>query len=63
MDFLEQTERVIATWQGTKPPNQAAHRFAADLAAVIAAFETTRDMLQFEDEPSDFAAALLATKA
>ncbi len=63
MEFLAQTEAVIETWHGIVPPNAAAHRNAADLAATIAAFEAVRDQLDFEDEPSSFLAALQDTAA
>ncbi len=58
MEFLARTEATIAEWHGITPPNEAAHRFAADLAASIVAFEALRGTLAFEDEPSDFEAAL-----
>ncbi len=58
MEFVERTEAAIAHWQGITPPNETAHRFVADLAASIAAFEAVRGGLVFEDEPSDFEAAL-----
>ena len=60
--FLEQSLAHIATWYRIHPPNDAARRMAADLAATIQAFETVRGRLRFEDEPSSFEAALLATK-
>ena len=43
-------------------PNEPARRRAADRAATISACEALRGQLQFEDEPSSFAAALLDTK-
>ncbi len=52
----------VAAWSGITPPNEPARRLAADLAATIAAFEALRGQLQFEDEPSSFAAALQDTK-
>jgi hypothetical protein len=55
-------ETSVATWSGIAPPNEAARRMAADLAATIAAFEAQRGRLQFEDEPSSFEAALLEAK-
>jgi hypothetical protein len=58
MEFMALTEAAIADWHGITPPNEAAHRFAADLASSIAAFEALRGALAFEDEPSDFEAAL-----
>ncbi len=63
MEFPGRVEAAIAEWQGVVPPNPLAHRFAADLAAVIAAFEAVRGGLAFEDEPADFAAALRETAA
>lgn len=60
--FQAETEANIARWFGIAPPNEAARRMAADLAATIAAFTALRDTLVFEDEPSSFEAALQATK-
>jgi hypothetical protein len=60
--LLENIEESVATWSGITPPNDPARRMAADLAATIAAFEALRGSLRFEDEPSSFEAALLATK-
>ncbi len=57
------TEAAIATWHGIVAPNDAARRFAADLAAVIAAFEAVRGGMRFEDEPSSFEQALRDAKA
>jgi hypothetical protein len=62
MEFLATTEAMIAAWHGITPPNDAARRLAADLAATIAAFEEVRGTLRFEDEPSSFEAALQETK-
>ncbi|MCI0755047.1 DUF2460 domain-containing protein [Teichococcus vastitatis] len=45
-------------WAGVSPPNAAAEAMAADLREAIAAFEALRGRLRFEDEPSDFEAAL-----
>ncbi len=56
--FYEATERMIAAWHGVMPPNDAARRMAADLAATIAAFAAQRDTLAFEDEPASFEAVL-----
>ena len=61
-DFQTQTEAYIATWHNIRAPNEAASRMAADLAAVIRAFETQRGRLRFEDEPSSFESALQACK-
>jgi hypothetical protein len=63
MEFVEQTEAAIKTWQAITPPNRAAHRFIADLAGAIGAFEALREQMAFEDEPSSFEAALRETKA
>jgi hypothetical protein len=52
----------VAAWSGIDPPNDPARRLAADLATTIAAFEAVRGQLRFEDEPSSFEVALLATK-
>lgn len=60
--LLDTVEGSIAAWSGITPPNDLARRMAADLAATIAAFETLRGTLRFEDEPASFGAALLAAK-
>ncbi len=57
-DAIEQA----ALWSGIAPPNEAAKELAAQLDAVIKGFEALRGTLAFEDEPSSFEAALLATK-
>ena len=62
MEFLATTEAIIAAWHGIIPPNDAARRLAADLAATVAAFEQVRGDLRFEDEPSSFEAALQECK-
>lgn len=58
MPVQQSTEEYVAAWHGIQPPNDPARRMAADLAATIAAFEAQRSVLQFEDEPSSFEAAL-----
>ncbi len=60
--FETTVEATIARWHGIQPPNPAAERLAAELAATIAAFEALRGTTAFEDEPSSFEAALQATK-
>ncbi|WP_419897199.1 hypothetical protein [Roseomonas sp. USHLN139] len=58
-------ELIIATaehWSGVQVPNEAALELAADMAAVVAAFEAVRGGLRFEDEPASFEAALQACK-
>jgi hypothetical protein len=60
--FLDQTETMIDTWHGITAPNDPGRRMAAELADLIAAFEKLRGTLVFEDEPSSFEAALLATR-
>jgi predicted acetyltransferase len=62
-DIAQTIETEIALWQGMTPPNDPAKRLTVDLASTIAAFEALRGQLRFEDEPSSFEAALLATKA
>ncbi len=57
-DFLAETELTIARWHGVAAPNEPARRMAADLANTIAAFESLRGTLRFEDEPSSFETAL-----
>ena len=61
-ELLHTIEDSVQTWSGVVPPNDPARRLAADLASTIAAFEALRGTLQFDDEPSSFTAALLATK-
>ena len=61
-DIQKLVEAQVAAWSGITPPNDPARRLAADLAATIAAFEALRGQMQFEDEPSSFAAALLEAK-
>ena len=61
-DFPMATEAMIAHWFGVAPPNDPGRRMAADLVQTIRAFEALRGTMQFEDEPSSFEAALLATK-
>lgn len=53
---------MVKAWHGIVPPNDAARRLTADLAAVIAAMAAVRGDLRFEDEPG-FEQALQATKA
>jgi hypothetical protein len=60
--FETSLESTIARWHGISPPNEPAKRLAAELVDTIAAFETLRGTLVFEDEPSSFDAALQATK-
>lgn len=55
-------EAQIATWSGIEPPNDVARATAAQITALIARFEALRGQIAFEDEPSSFEAALLATK-
>jgi hypothetical protein len=52
------SEEAIAIWHGIAVPNDAARRFAADLANVITAFEAVRGRMRFEDEPGSFEQAL-----
>ncbi len=61
-DFPTATEAMIARWFAVAPPNDPGRRMAADLVHTIAAFEALRGTLVFEDEPSSFEAALLATR-
>ncbi len=61
-ELLARTEAMIEAWHGIRVPNDAARRFAADLAASIEAFAKLRGQLRFEDEPSSFEAALQAAK-
>lgn len=61
-EFLKMTEAQIAAWHGVTAPNAQGLRMAADLPGIIAAFERQRGNLRFEEEPSSFEAALLATR-
>ena len=61
-DFLKTTEAMIAIWHGVAAPNEPGRRLADDLQNTIRAFEKLRGTLVFEDEPSSFEAALLATR-
>ena len=61
-DFEAEVEATIARWHGVSAPNDPARRMAADLISTIRAFEALRGTLVFEDEPSSFEAALLASK-
>ena len=61
--FVDATVAMIATWHDVTPPNDAALRMVADLRKIIGDFEAQRGTLLFEDEPSSFEAALLATAA
>jgi hypothetical protein len=61
-DFTRLTEDFIVTWHGVYPPNDPGRRLAAELEATIRAFERLRGTLRFEDEPSSFENALLATR-
>jgi hypothetical protein len=62
MEFPEVTEAMIAAWHGIAPSNDAAKRFAADLASSIRAFEKVRGNMRFEDEPATFEQALRETR-
>ncbi|WP_159997083.1 hypothetical protein [Roseomonas sp. 18066] len=58
-------ELVVATasrWSGVEPPNEVALELAAELQAIVVAFEAVRGGLRFEDEPAGFEAALQACK-
>ncbi len=52
----------IARWQGIAVPNAAARYGLKDFEGLIAALETLRGGLVFEDEPASFEAALTACK-
>ena len=49
----------VARWHDIHPPNEFAHRAAADLAKVMADLAAIRGALRFEDEPASFELALL----
>jgi hypothetical protein len=53
---------TASRWSAVKVPNDPALELAADMAAVIAAFEAVRGGLRFEDEPASFEAALRACR-
>lgn len=57
------TMDAIRRWQGIAVPNAAARRALADHEALIAALESLRGQMGFEEEPSGFEAALIACKA
>jgi hypothetical protein len=57
-DLVEPTIEAIRRWAGIAVPNEAARIGLADHAALIAEVEKVRAALAFEDEPSDFEAAL-----
>ncbi len=59
-DPTKLTVEMAEVWAGVAPPNETALAMAADLRQVIEAFESLRGRLGFEEEPSDFEAALLA---
>jgi hypothetical protein len=61
-DFLKATEAMIANWHGVTAPNEPGRRLTDDLQNTIRAFEKLRGTIAFEDEPSSFEAALLATR-
>jgi hypothetical protein len=52
------TMAAIARWSGVALPNEAARIGLADNAALIAELEAVRGGMAFEEEPSDFEAAL-----
>ena len=52
------TLEAIRRWQGVAVPNAAARRGLAEMAALIAQLEALRGSMTFEEEPSDFDAAL-----
>ncbi|SDC44202.1 hypothetical protein [Belnapia rosea] len=52
------TIAAIARWSGIAPPNEAARIGLADNAALITEIEAMRGTMGFEEEPSDFKAAL-----
>ena len=62
----EQVKKAVADgaafWSGVTAPSAAADEMAAGLEAVLKGFEALRGMMEFEDEPSSFEAALQATK-
>ena len=58
----ELIERQIELWSGIEPPNEAARIMVRQLETTIRSFEALRESVRFEDEPSSFEAALLATK-
>jgi hypothetical protein len=62
MEFPDVTEAMILAWHGITPSNDAAKRFAVDLASSIRAFEKVRGQMRFEDEPATFEQALHETR-
>ena len=61
-DLIELAEATADVWSAVRPPNAAAIEMTRGLGPVVAGFEALRGQLAFEDEPSSFEAALLATK-
>jgi hypothetical protein len=55
-------EQQIGTWFGVSVPNEQAREMTRQLTTVIQGFHALRGTMAFEDEPSSFEAALLATK-
>ncbi|MEZ5817726.1 MAG: hypothetical protein R3D44_11645 [Hyphomicrobiaceae bacterium] len=61
-DVEAMIEQQVKTWFGVAVPNEQAREMARQLAGVIEGFRAVRGSIAFEDEPSSFEAALLATK-
>ena len=53
-----QVEEQAKLWSGIAPPNAASEEFARGLAEVAKGFERLRGQMAFEDEPSNFEAAM-----
>ncbi|MFC0410160.1 hypothetical protein [Roseomonas elaeocarpi] len=60
--FLHVVTETAEVWSGIAPPNDTARHMAADLRKIIVDFEAVRGRARFEDEPSDFEAALHACR-
>jgi hypothetical protein len=56
--WTDVVETHVRVWTGIEPPPIIGHVMAESLQGVARAFEGTRGLLGFEQEPSDFIAAL-----
>jgi hypothetical protein len=61
-DLVVPTMDAIRRWSGVSVPNAAARHGLADHVALIAELEALRGSMVFEEEPSNFEAALRACK-
>ncbi|RAI59078.1 hypothetical protein DOO78_11130 [Roseicella frigidaeris] len=61
-ELVVPTMEAIRRWSGVSVPNAAARHGLADHIALIAELEALRGSMAFEEEPSNFEAALRACK-